>query len=307
MAREVSYIEEARHCDELSSLMGPEQWTDEYLLPGDVVFCRNETALTTRLIERLDGFFSHVGIYVGGGRMVHSFTGGVVEWELTSDSFEQYNCLAVGRPKAPSIAARKRVASWAERQVNDETVPFGAFDLGQTCALLARARFMFWRRFLPKPSTAAIDETIERATELLESAAQEGKVVMSTCAGFAWRSWAQSDHPVTPQLVKGTLISDGLLRKPDDDISVLEWLADGAPPAMESAAGLPLMSDEELEKYKRLARLAGNAFPGLRRMANPTNDVPLHEAVAPGDLWCSPDMEQRFFLADRFKQQAAQH
>lgn len=302
----MSYIEDSIHAKDLGSLESVDQWNDDHLRPGDLIFCRQEKALTTLLIEQLDGFFTHVGVYVGNGRMVHSFAEGVVEWELTPEFVGHYSCLAIARPNVRSEVTRAKVATWARDQVHSgpAKIPFGAVDLGQACALLARGRMLLWRRLLPKPTAADIDGAIEKAQELIELSEVNNEEVRSTCAGFSWRSWESAEAPITPRLARGLLISQGLLRTWDnEDPSVLEWLLDGAE-TESSSSGLPLLDKKELERYKAFAQLAVKALPGLGRMLNPGKAVPLHEAVAPGDLWCSPSMGERFFLTAAHRDRA---
>lgn len=316
IGRKISYITTSEHGGSIDFLDGPNQWTDDSLLLGDLIFARDETVPTTRLIEVLDGFFSHVGVYVGDGRMVHSYSEGVVQWELTSDLYERYSCLALGRPKALSSEVRKAAAEFASSRVRAgaDAVPYGAFDLGQTTGLRARARLLLWRKLLPQPSAAELDALMEWAHELIEQEQSRTEPTPTTCSGFAWRSWCHSGCPLRPKLVNGVLAKD--LRQPQVlAVGSQHQIPAGFPPRERASRPRLLgrlvgvlqhdrlmgLSKDELDKAKHLANLWAESRPGLRRMLYPSNTVALHQTVTPGDLWCSDSMETRMFLSKECK------
>lgn len=305
--RDIGYIAQGKYARDLPSFPGIDEAVDS-LLPGDLILCRNEGSELTRLIEILDGFFSHVCVYVGEGKVVHALLDGIVQSDLRTDFGPEYVSLGWARPAATD-AIRTRVGEWAIEQVDeDQPIPYSAVDLGQTTALLARAHLAVWRDHLPPPDAVGIQEAINVAEKLLES---DDEPRASTCAGFAWRAWSAADSPIVPRLANGTLLSGGMLRDQTKGASLLEWL-DGDDPSTVTTFEDPQsrsasLSDADWAKWKKLAKLGLQSVPGLVQMVRPTKSFPLHNAVAPGDLWCSPTITDRGFLSPAYRQHAVDY
>jgi len=79
---------------------------------------------------------------------------------------------------------------------------------------------------------------------------------------------------------------------------------DSPPADSGSASRSGDLTDADWAKWKAFGVLGFKALPGLAKIFLPLTKFPLHEAVSPGDLWCSPSVEARGFLKPEYRQRA---
>jgi len=254
---------------------------DIALQPGDLIFARSEANPLARLISRLDGWFSHVGLVVGGPdgelMIVHVQEGGVVQEQLRSlvDS-DRYTCVVAARPTglkdAPHVGLN--VADHAVRLSGSRT-RYDTESAGLVASLLARAGKE--ARELGKYHESSDAENEARRLP-------DGTIAYS-CSSFVWSAFkdAQVDLPLQfPPVVD--LTPAGLLIHSEESFlaSALGW--DGNESVVQSATLPPLL------------RMVLAAVPAIIRGHRDQRALPVEHAVTPGDIYLATSPDQRWAL-----------
>lgn len=243
------------------------------LEPGDIIFAKTMSNPLSRLIGRLDGWWCHTAIALGGDLVVHSSSTGISSLSI-HELVDRYEAgVAVARPNLDA-EARQLSANWAEQSLGAEA-GYGASDLGIAFSLL-------WRAFR-QPAAVELYDEIYR-DEALNPVGDWRARVTSTCSGFAYRAYAEgAASPLEIDPAPGVRLVEGMLYAPDREELVNE--------AIEQTEHQESLGDEF-----RLGRI------GLRSSAQAVREllvdepVPLRIGVTPADVWMSPTHESRWFI-----------
>ncbi len=268
---------------------------EEALEPGDIVVCRNADHWMSQIITNLDGYWSHSALYVGQGEILHAASGGVAYDRLDTFAARYPAGVGVARPDRP-VEDRRGAAEWARALVatspdgSDEPVTrYSGRDLGIAFALLLRARASGARRLEP----------LDAVEEGLESMLRPGGF-SSTCSGFVYQAYAEGlQDPLEIVPAPGLRVEDGEFYFPDGD-DLYRSLIEDSPheggelgePELEGL-GLPT-----IWAWRNKAALFGGLAVGWATTMVPTNRrVPIEKGVSPADLWCSPEIANRWYLS----------
>lgn len=295
-------------------------WT-ERLEAGDLVFVRRNMPwwnLTSQLIAGLDGFFSHVMLYVGDRYFVDATSRGVSLTPLEDYrlAWGDGTCIIAGRPKRPADE-RSAVARWARdiaRPANDPVgVNFDMAALATAFAVLSKLRV---RKALAHklnrpvegvgPSITQVRGAVSKAMDEMRGQQEEfddpferPQIPQGVCAGFVWQAYARNSTPLVPAFLHGTRISNGsVFGSPTVDPSVLEILLDEAPAETFGPANQIKSAFDNIAPLLREARVV---LPALAEATVGTRRSTMLQMLGPNDLYCSGDIEGRFFLAAEHK------
>ncbi len=274
-------------------------WADS-LEPGDLVLFRGTDNWLSRLITSLDGYWSHSGIYIGGPRMsiAHAATGGVSEVPFDEIQAMYGAGVGIARP-ARSREQRAKAAAWAielcEQGRDGHSTAYSGDDLGLAFGILLRARMRGGREKLPPAGDDDVD---------LDGATNEGMVpaFSSTCSGFVYQCYSEgAGEALTVEPAPGLLIEDGKLCFPEGPSLFDELFNNETDPGDPDLEALPR---PDWGAWRDRARLVADAAASSTSVLLLQNDVELEKGVSPADLWCSPDIGDRWFLLEQHQTMA---
>lgn len=272
------------------------------LQTGDIILCRCSTSWLSRAIADLDGYWCHAAIYVGYGQIVDAYSGGIGQLSVADILLAYPEGVAVARPEKDE-STRAAAAAWARKLANpDPSRPaadpaYSGRDLGLGFALLLQARRTEVDRLPALESRASFG--------VLDSDdAETPKPFESTCSGLVYRAYAEgANSPLTISTAPGiSLGPDERLRVRDGD-DLWSFLNDEAridPAAQPAGPGL-----SKLMPWVYRARMLADAMTAwVGTWGNLDDGIPIEQGVTPSDLWCSPDVGERFFLTEAQRQVA---
>lgn len=270
------------------------------LQPGDILVFRANNNRLSKLITSLDGYWSHSAIYVGGGDVAHSYTAGIglMSFEtITSHYDEGY---AVARPNRTE-EQRNAAADYARRIAATPDTEYSGRDLGLAFALLARVRIREFLDSLRLPPEATIND------EGLGAFFQRAEVE-KTCSGFVYSCYAGANGgkpgPLAVVPAPGIALRDGLLSV-RSNLEAMTSPAEATDPAdMSILAAAMSLGDDDLESLARVDWAAlkpkldmfGGAGIAILQNIFSGDEIPIEAGVTPADLWCSPEIADRWFL-----------
>lgn len=303
----------------------PGDW-EQHLEAGDLLFVRRNMPwwnLTSQLIAGLDGFFSHVMLYVGRGYLVDATSKGVTLTALSSyaNEWSDGTCIIVGRPRR-SRDERQAVADWARGKARPPKDPVAVnFDMAALAtAFVVLSKLRLRRTLTGKfnraaddigPSIAKARQSVSAAMdemrsqqELFDDPFERPQIPEGVCAGFVWQAYARKSIPIIPAFLVGTRISNGLIfGSPTVDPSVLDVLLDEAPA---DTFGATAQIKSAFENVAPLLREARVIMPALAGATIGTRRGTILSMLGPNDLFCSGDIAHRFFLAEEHKTTATE-
>ncbi len=263
----------------------------EVLEPGDILLCRSTNHWLADLISGLDGYWTHSAIYGGDGRVVHAFTAGVGTVDLGEFVDRYPGGIGVARPSFGAVD-RAEAADFARILAaldgTDDEAKYSGWDLGVAYALLRRARDR-GAPPIPIEELEILDWLPWRGDDIEQFAA--------TCSGMVYRCYSDgAEYPLRIEPAPGLEVEDGMLVFPDDVDLYSAAAADGT--ADEAwAPDLEGIGRPNFEYWRKRILLVGGALAGWAFFAaEEDRSVPLVKGVTPSDLWCSPDVDARWFL-----------
>ncbi len=276
--------------------------TAQTLEPGDILLCRSDGHWLSDLISGLDGYWTHSALYCGESTVVHAYTAGVGEVDLEAFIGNYPAGVAVARPRR-TPAEREAAARFARdlAAADPKTVQYSGWDLGVAFAALRRARARGAWRSLPP-----VDEGLESVLRLPWSA-DDVTEFCSTCSGLVYRCYsdgADAALEITP--APGLAVEDGRLVFPDEEDDLYRAVIEETAPGEEGAPELEGVGRPDLRAWRDRVELIGGALAGWAFFAaDDDRSVPLERGVSPADLWCSDDIDQRWFVSATHAQEAA--
>lgn len=236
---------------------------EESLEPGDLVFGKSDKGFASRWVSRLNGFWSHVAVYVGEEKVAHSTVPGQII-EPLGDFVGHYPAgVGCARPFRENAELRIEAARWAQENaipVEDVKVGdrmfkkiagidrYGFEDLGLAAAVMLRAsaRQFNHKWFLGDEALDFDKETVELQLAMREKAdffRYRRKTIRFddlTCAGFAYTAFVEardSKTRIDPKFIPGVrrLRAQYLVFDPDktplkpEDVSLGLMLAELPP------------------------------------------------------------------------------
>lgn len=262
------------------------------LEPGDIVVFRANNNWISKLISSLDGYWSHSSIYVGDGNVAHAYSSGIGVMPLETVAGYYDEGYATARPNR-TAAQRAAAAREARKLAATRGAEYSGRDLGLAFAMLCRVKM---RSLLDAHFGFPPDDGLE-TIDGLEALLTRADVEM-TCSGFVYACYAAANDPAplaiepAPGLelrggslfVRKDLESAGSI----DEMTIYE--------AMQIDDGLEGFELPNWKALKSKLGLLAEAGFGIAKNMVDGESVSIEAGVTPGDLWCSPEIAERWFL-----------
>ena len=264
----------------------------DLLEPGDILLCRGTNNWLSDLISSLDGFWTHSAVYGGDGLVVHAYTAGVGTIGIADFLARYPGGVGVARP-AFSAAERAEAAEFARTLAaldgTDDEARYSGWDLGVAYALLRRAR----ERGAPVLRGGDGLEFLD----WLPWCGDDVEYFAATCSGMVYRCYSDgADYPLSITPAPGLAVEDQMLIFPNNK-DLYSAAAEAAVIDEKLASDLERIGRPDLGHWRDRFLLVGGALAGWAFFASDDKrSVPLVKGVTPSDLWCSPDIAQRWFV-----------